>query len=337
MPRSIATPPPSEPPRSATGAVSLVRSSTGTRMTAQIDLLGGGLRTLVADDVPLVETYADGAAAPFAAGAVLFPWPNRVRGGRWVHRGAEQQLFIDDVEHGNANHGLVRDKRFTVIDQGADHVTIRGSVADEPGYPFSVALQITYRLTDGGITVDSLVSNGSAEPAPVALGAHPYVRIGEVPVEDLMLRVPADAYLPVDERLIPGAPVGVDGTALDWRTARRIGDAELNTCFALTEGAGRTPRTVAVAAPDGRVLDVWLDHDFGYAQIYTCPAYPDPSATRRALAVEPMSAPGDALNSGTGLRWLAPGDEWRLAWGITATWLPTSIVAGEPGSRPAFF
>jgi len=243
----------------------------------------------------------------------------------------EQQLVVNEAELGNANHGLVRDKRFTVVDEGADHVTICATVDREPGYPFTVTLQITYRLTDSGITVDSLVSNGSAEPAPVALGAHPYVRIGDVPVEDLMLRVPADVSLPVDAQLIPGAPAGVDGTALDWRTARRIGDAELNTCFVLTEGAGPSRRTVSVAAPDGRVLDVWVDHDFGYAQIYTCPAYPDPAGTRRALAVEPMSAAGDALNSGTGLRWLSPGAEWRLAWGITAMWLPASAVAGRPG------
>jgi aldose 1-epimerase len=29
-----------------------------------------------------------------------------------------------------------------------------------------------------------------------------------------------------------------------------------------------------------------------------------------------MTAPADALNSGEGLRWLAPGETWHLSWGI---------------------
>ena len=125
------------------------------------------------------------------------------------------------------------------------------------------------------------------------------------------------------------------GTAQDWRTARQIADVELNTCFALDGSTGGTTSTVTIAAPDGRVLELWADRDFGYAQIYTCPSYdaagPD-APSRRALAVEPMSAPGDALNSGTGLRWLPFGGEWRLSWGITATWSSSSrapVVADD--------
>ncbi len=43
---------------------------------------------------------------------------------------------------------------------------------------------------------------------------------------------------------------------------------------------------------------------------------------RRALAVEPMTAPADAFNSGRDLRVLAPagqpGDELSASWGIWA-------------------
>ena len=34
------------------------------------------------------------------------------------------------------------------------------------------------------------------------------------------------------------------------------------------------------------------------------------------MAIEPMTAPPDALNSGDGLRWLSPGDTWEARWGI---------------------
>jgi aldose 1-epimerase len=34
------------------------------------------------------------------------------------------------------------------------------------------------------------------------------------------------------------------------------------------------------------------------------------------VAIEPMTAPADSLNTGEGLRWLEPGEEWIAAWGI---------------------
>jgi aldose 1-epimerase len=39
----------------------------------------------------------------------------------------------------------------------------------------------------------------------------------------------------------------------------------------------------------------------------------------QAVAIEPMTAPADAFNSGQGLRWLAPGEDWVVRWGITPT------------------
>jgi aldose 1-epimerase len=33
-----------------------------------------------------------------------------------------------------------------------------------------------------------------------------------------------------------------------------------------------------------------------------------------AVAIEPMTAPADALNHGVGLRWLAPGDVLSASW-----------------------
>ena len=35
-----------------------------------------------------------------------------------------------------------------------------------------------------------------------------------------------------------------------------------------------------------------------------------------AVALEPMTAPPDALNSGTGLIWLEPGESWTSSWGV---------------------
>ena len=38
----------------------------------------------------------------------------------------------------------------------------------------------------------------------------------------------------------------------------------------------------------------------------------------KAVAIEPMTGPANAFNSGDGLRWLGPGEQFTMRWGITA-------------------
>lgn len=48
----------------------------------------------------------------------------------------------------------------------------------------------------------------------------------------------------------------------------------------------------------------------------TCPDFPSADGAGLALAIEPMTAPADALNSGVGLTWLDHGETWAASWGI---------------------
>jgi aldose 1-epimerase len=53
--------------------------------------------------------------------------------------------------------------------------------------------------------------------------------------------------------------------------------------------------------------------------VYTGDTLPAPFL-RRAIAVEPNTAPANALLSGTDLAVLVPGEELRLDWGLEASW-----------------
>ena len=48
-----------------------------------VDLRGGGLRRLVLGDWDVLDGYPAGTVADGWRGAVLVPWPNRLRHGRW--------------------------------------------------------------------------------------------------------------------------------------------------------------------------------------------------------------------------------------------------------------
>ena len=62
-------------------------------------------------------------------------------------------------------------------------------------------------------------------------------------------------------------------------------------------------------------MSIRADDEFGYVQVFTTRSFPGEGGDV-AVAVEPMTAPAEAFNSGRGLRRLDPGEEWQLTWGI---------------------
>jgi galactose mutarotase-like enzyme len=67
---------------------------------------------------------------------------------------------------------------------------------------------------------------------------------------------------------------------------------------------------------DGRLGDpsVWVDDSYGYLMLFTGDPLPD--VKRRSLAVEPMTCPPNAFQSGEGLIRLDPGRSFTSTWGI---------------------
>ena len=105
----------------------------------------------------------------------------------------------------------------------------------------------------------------------------------------------------------------------DFTSPRRIGETALDDGFGdLAHEDGRA--TVTLTDPTGRGVALWVDEHHRWLQLYTQPT----DGPRPALAVEPMTAPAEALNSGQGLRWLEPGEEWSVAWGIRHEGFPAS-------------
>jgi len=294
------------------GAQYALRSADG-RATAEITQVGASLRAFTVDGVDLVPRYALDAATPAGSGIVLVPWPNRVRDGRWTQRGETRRLALTEPVTGNASHGLLRFASYSVAAQDEASVTLSAPVVPQTGYPFHLGTTVTYALTGMTLDVTHTVTNLGAEDAPVALGTHPYLCIGDVATSELVLTSPGATQFTLDERKLPVAEEPVDGAA-DLRGGRRIADLSLDTAFGeLSRDDDGLVRTT-LAAPDGRTLTLWQGEGFDYVQVFTTDRYPGQPV---AVAVEPMTAPADTFNSGQGLRWLAPGESWELHWGIT--------------------
>ncbi|PRA82516.1 aldose 1-epimerase family protein [Microbacterium sp. MYb66] len=278
--------------------------------SAQIAQVGASLRSLRIGGVDLVPPYPLDLPTPACSGVVLAPWPNRVRDGKWDDEGTSRTLAITEPKLNNASHGLLRFTAYEVSHTDREAV-LRASIVPQTGYPYLVETTVTYALTADGIDVTHTLTNRSATPAPVALGTHPFVTIGDVDPHDLVLRIPAETAFVTDERMLPTGTQAVESAL---REGARLGDLALDTGFTdLSRDADGRVRH-SLTAPDGRRVTLWQGEGFDYVQVYTTPAYPGQSL---AVAIEPMTAPADALNSGLGIRRLAPDETWTLRWGIT--------------------
>jgi aldose 1-epimerase len=286
-------------------------TSTGD-VRATVTAVAAGLRTLTINGIDLVPPFGEDETPPSGSGIVLVPWPNRIRDGVWRHGDQSHQLAITEPARGNAIHGLLRYTEYVPVEQDRDSVTLAATIHPQMGYPFTVRTAVRYELVSDGLKVTHFLENLGGDPAPVAVGTHPFLKIGGVPTEDLVLRLDAASHIEVDDRLLPTGEVHVGGTEWDFREGRRVGDVQLDDAFG---ELGSTDGTVehTLTAPDGRAVSVWADDEFAYVQVFTTANFPGEST---AIAVEPMTAPADAFNSGKGVRWLDPGEQWEISWGI---------------------
>jgi aldose 1-epimerase len=308
---------PSEPYAPApTGAQLALRRG---RQSAVVTEIGGGLRSWRADGVELLDTFAPDAPADSYRGKVLAPWPNRVRDGRYVFGGVEHRLTVTEPGRCAALHGLVLDEPFAVVDRSPAAVTLACELRDRPGYPFAIRLEVSYALGADDLAVTLRASNLGRDAAPFGAGVHPYLHVGRA--DDAVLEVPGATHVTVDpERLLPiGPPAPVAGTEHDFTRPRRVGPLALDACFGDLRRDADGRATVRLAGPRApRAIEVWLEESFRFVHVYTADAVDDPARARAAIAIEPVTCPPDAFNSGAGLEVLEPGASFTARCGLRA-------------------
>lgn len=286
--------------------------------TAVVVRVGGGLRAYDVAGRAVVDGFDVSAKVDGGRGQVLAPWPNRVRDGRYRWADEEHQLALSEAATLNAIHGLVRWSEWSVVEQAPASVTVSTRVWPQPGYPFLLDVTAAYALDDDGLSVRLTGRNSGDTALPYGVGQHPYVSAGTELVDEAVLTMPAAAWLRTDERGLPASTEPVEGTPWDFRAGRQIGDTVLDTPFAELhrDGEGRVVVRL-VRADETHGVALWCGAGTDYLQVFSGDTLA-PARRRRGLAVEPMSCPPDAFNSGEGLVRLEPGQEHTLEWGLHA-------------------
>lgn len=242
--------------------------------------IGGGLRTYGA----VLDGYSLDGMCTSGRGQVLAPWPNRIEEGMYEFDGRTYELALDEPRERAAIHGLVRWASWRLVERGDARVVMEHLLHPQPGYPFTLLLQVEYRLGPGGLVVRTTAENVGPRACPFGCGHHPYISPGAPTVDDMVLRIPG-------------------------RKAERLGSTQLDSTF-----------TDLARDEDGRwrlqagEVTVWADEAWPYVVLFTGDPLPD--VARRSLAVEPMTCPPQAFRTGEALIRLEPGDVFSGSWGI---------------------
>lgn len=295
--------------------------------TAVIASVGATLRSLQFNGRDLIVPFDADEVRPHARGAILAPWPNRIADGSYSFDGETHQLALSEPARHNAIHGLVGWQVFTATQVGVDRVQLCTNIPAQTGYPFQVRVTVDFFLDETGLTQSVTGKNFGRSAAPWGVGFHPYLvadgapdsRVALTPVDEWTLTVPArELLLASSDRLLPLRLAPVDSQPeYDFRSARLIGDTQLDHAFTgLGDDSGSTE--IRVVGPHGNGVAMAWDEQLPWVQLYSSDSIPGTPEHRRGLAVEPMTCPADAFNSGTNLVRLEAGDSHRVTWRIYA-------------------
>lgn len=219
-------------------------------------------------------------------GSLIGRYANRIKAGRFSLGGQRYTLDINSGPnhlHGGPKgfHQALWQAQTLAAFDGPSLTLAHRSPAGEGGYPGTLAVIVTYTLTDTNELRLDYQAQTDRETI-INLTSHGYFNLaGSGPILDYELRLAAAHFLPTDTASIPlGELRPVAGTPFDFRHARRIG-AQINAaaeqlrakqgydhCYVLDKAPGQLAFAAQVTDPSsGRVLELYTTEPG--VQLYT--------------------------------------------------------------------
>jgi aldose 1-epimerase len=274
-----------------------------------LGMLGASLRHRGVELLRRVDGLEDAAARGATAGIpLLHPWANRLAGPRYHAAGREVSLdpsspLLHRDEHDLPIHGVPWSCLvWEVIEAGPDRLAARLEWTQSEllaVFPFRHRLELATTLRPDGLTLGATLVAGPDGPVPVSFGFHPYLGLAGLSRRDWRLELPAMRRLILDER---GIPTGRDEPFAGFDAP--LAEVDLDDGFALLG-----EQVSLSIAGSGRRISVEFLSGFSYAQVFA-------PKDKDYIALEPMTAPTNALISGRGLRLVDPGAAFEAVFRI---------------------
>jgi galactose mutarotase-like enzyme len=244
---------------------------------------------------------------------LLHPWANRlsaweyeIQGGR-VTLTEGSPLIHRDGATGLPIHGLLAASRhWQVVDHDHESVHAEFDFGAQPellsAFPFPHRLTYRATLGDNALTVRLTVSATGDRPVPISFGFHPYFTLPVSARPDWKVELPVRRQVVLSGGVPSGDHVNFSPGELDGPLAERAFD----DCFDQLYGE---PAVFAVEDGRRRVEVAFLD-GYPVAQVFAPPEF-------GLVCFEPMTAPVDALRSGTGLRFVPVGGDFTASFSLS--------------------
>lgn len=263
------------------------------------------------------------ARPTYAGNPFLAPWANRLDRDGFFANGKEYKLNLglNNIRldsYKQPIHGLIvyaadwKVVRAEANDRNAV-VTSRLEFWKHPDwmaqFPFAHTIEMTYRLQDGALEVETAIENHATEPMPLSIGFHPYFHVDDAPRDQWTVTLPVREQVILSNTLVPTGEI----KSAPHNGPLRLQGVQLDDVFSgLVRGEnGRAEFSVTGAK---QKIAVQYGPKYPVAVVYAPPG-------REFICFEPMSGPTNAFNLGHAgkykeLQTVAPGQTWRESFWI---------------------
>lgn len=259
--------------------------------------------------------FESGGSRPSRSGIpILFPFPNRIRHGRFAWQGRHFEL---PTWHGHAIHGFCLDRAWRVIQDGSDFATGEFQLSVDapdrlPLWPGDFRLRVRYELRNNVLRCDVHITNPGDTDLPWGFGTHPYFKVplavGSAPRHCLVQASTSrqwelDGVMPTG-RVIPVQP------GKDLREGEYFDQLFLDDVYTGLTPRGNVDECLVMDEKAGlEVVQRFDARAFRELVVFTHP-------NRTSICLEPYTCVTDAINLqpqgiDAGLQVLPPGAEFR--------------------------
>jgi aldose 1-epimerase len=277
-------------------------------------MLGASLQHRGEELLGRVEDIASFAQSGRTCGIpLLHPWANRL--GAMFYRAAGKKVLLDRItwighdDKGLSMHGVPWPRlAWQVMDEDDSTLNARldwTSAERLAVFPFPHHVEMNIAVRFDTLSVETTLLADESSAVPVSFGFHPYFRIPGRPRAEWQVHLPAMSQLRLDERSIPTG----EETPFPAFDAK-LGGRPFDDGYALLD-----PHAFFSVAGNGRRITVEFDDGYRYAQVFA-------PRDKDYIAIEPMTAPANALVSGRGLRLVEAGSLFRATFRVKVQEMP---------------
>ncbi|MBQ8885268.1 MAG: aldose 1-epimerase [Clostridia bacterium] len=227
---------------------------------------------------------------PLLYGTPLLVPPNRISGGKFVFKGREYVLPLNEPEHNNHCHGELYRSTAEVATQKEDEIVFR-FFSDKTylGFPHKVELLVRFKLDDEGMSKDVTVRNLGKESMPFAVAFHTTFNLvfnGGEPNEYVLKMPVMREFL---REMTHYIPTGETDENFEEKKALNEGTYKPAEHFItkFTELQGESAEIIHL--PTGRKIVYWADPLYKFRHIFN-------GGSKEFICVEPQTCRIDALN-----------------------------------------